>query len=408
MKSFSLLIAAAVIGIGGLFTDAPLAAQSARKLVVLSEPGTPVVASEFLLSVGPSDETANLAGIAHLAARAAVAGVRTDLDSMGVVLNVTSHKDAVSFSLISAPEDWEDATSLLLEALFEDVPRNDAVAQERQAIIAELAGRQSNPADAATRELDSAFFGTNHPWGRPTVGTAQSLGRIRPVDVIEFIEDNFAPERVIVAIVGPVDESDVRTHLLPMLGPGAPAPVEVVPFRSAERPVFRDYNSVTTWVAASFRFPESGDEEALRFVTFLAGDELSFSPTRRSIYDVSTEFNPRPGGGEIRIQLVVPPEEGEDWAERVSETMASIEEGNFHDDVFDAHLRRFRGERVVSLLTPESRAAAAARHLFVHGSFDSLVPEGEEMTPARVRAAARSLNEPTIVVLGPDLESENR
>src|SRR5690606_5184609 len=140
----------------------------------------------FLLMVGPSDEPANLAGLAHLAARSAVSAVRADFDSMGVHLNVTSHKDALSFSLIAAPDAWEDATSLLLDALFEDEPANEAVGRERQAIIAELAGRQSNPADAATRELDSAFFGVAHPWGRPTVGTAQSLARILPADVLEF------------------------------------------------------------------------------------------------------------------------------------------------------------------------------------------------------------------------------
>src|SRR5690606_38220953 len=112
-------------------------------------------------------------------------------------------------------------------------------------------------ADAATREIDSAFFGASHPWGRPTVGTAQSLGRIRPVDVAEFVEEHFLPRRALAAVVGPVEEADVRAHLASLIGSGAPAAVEVVPFRSAERPVRQAYNSITTWVAASFRFPET-------------------------------------------------------------------------------------------------------------------------------------------------------
>lgn len=404
MISGKVALAAALMTLVAPLSSASLFGQAPQRIVVLSEPGTPVVAAEFLLTVGPADETADLAGIAHLAARAAVSRLRTEFDSMGVHLNVTSHKDALSFSIISAPDDWETATSLLLEALFEEKPGSEEVARERQAIIAELAGRQSNPADAATRELDSAFFGAAHPWGRPTVGTAQSLGRIRPADVVEFLEENFEPDRAIAVVVGPVNEADVRAHLQPQLGRGAPAPVEVVPFRSAERPVFRDYNSITSWVGAGFRFPETGDEEALRFVAYLAEDALAFSPSQHSVFNISSEFFPRAGGGEIRIQVVVPPEESSEWAERIDDAIAGIEASPLPDDVFESHLRRFQGERIVNLLTPEARAYAAARHLLVHGTFTGLVPQGEEMTQARVRAAARSLNEPTVVVLGPDVE----
>jgi predicted Zn-dependent peptidase len=408
MTSIARRAVAALAVFGAAFGSVSLAAQTPQRIVVLSEPGTPVVAAEFLLTVGPADETADLAGIAHLAARSAVSSLRADFDSMGVHLNVTSHKDGLAFSVIAAPDDWEVATGRLLEALFDDEPGTEQVARERQAIIAELAGRQSNPADAATRELDSAFFGAAHPWGRPTVGTAQSLARIRPADVAEFLTENFTPGRTIAAVVGPVNEADVRSHLLPLLGSGAPAPVEIIPFRSAERPVLREYNSITTWVAASFRFPETGDEEALRFVAHLAGDALSFSPSQRSVYDVSAEMVPRAGGGEIRIQVVVPPEEGAAWAERISDAIAAIEAGPLLDDVFESHFRRFRGESVMKLLTPEARAYAAVRHLLVHGSLDSPATRDDEMTQTRVRAAARSLNDPTVVVLGPDVESDNR
>ena len=95
MRLAKLLLATTLLAIAGLSENAPLAAQSARKIVVLSEPGTPVVAAEFLLTVGPSDEDADLAGITHLAARSAVSSLRADFDSMGFHLNITSHKDVI-------------------------------------------------------------------------------------------------------------------------------------------------------------------------------------------------------------------------------------------------------------------------------------------------------------------------
>src|SRR5690606_2826744 len=129
---------------------------TAQRLAVVSEPGTPVVAVELLLTVGPADEETALAGIAHLSARTIVASLRSEMDSMGVHLNVTAHKDALSFSLIAAPDAWKPASRLLVEALFEDAPGSSVVEAERRVVIAQLAARQSNPADAATREIGRA------------------------------------------------------------------------------------------------------------------------------------------------------------------------------------------------------------------------------------------------------------
>src|SRR5690606_28947082 len=330
MKTMSLLLALAAS-----FTLASRApGQSPERIAVLSEPGTPVVAAEFLLSVGPADEEARLAGLAYLSAHTIVAPLRPAFDSLGVQLSVTGHKGALSFSLIAAPDAWEEASAILLEALFRNPPDSLSLTTERRRIVRELTGRLSNPADAATRDLDSAFFGADHPWGRPTVGTAQTLERISLAHVDTFLRVNLPPDRAFAAVAGPVEASAVRAHLVPLLGATFPAPIQMVPFESAERTVRREYNSITSWVSASFSFPETGDEEALRFVSFLAADALSFSPSQREVYNVWNEVVPRVGGGEIRIFVVVPPEEAEEWAERVIDAIDRLTSESMHEDVF--------------------------------------------------------------------------
>jgi predicted Zn-dependent peptidase len=112
---------------------------------------------------------------------------------------------------------------------------------------------------------------------------------------------------------------------------------------------------------------------------------------------------PRVGGGEIRLQVVVPPEEADDWAEQVDEAVTALETREIRADVFEAHLRQYRGRRMLELLNPEDRAGAAARELLVTGRFDGLLPDLTEMTPGRVREAARSLSQPTLMILGPSL-----
>lgn len=381
----------------------PAVAQD--RIAVLTEPGTPVVAADLLLSVGPADEGDDSAGIAYLAARTVVGPLRVALDSIGAEVSITPHKDALSFTVTAAPEVWEEATERLAAALFREPPTSAIVTRERRAIAAELRGRAANPADAATRAMDQAFFGLGHPWGRPTVGTPQSVERISFDEVDAFLRENFTPDRAFAAVAGPVDAADAIAHLRPLLGSTFPAPVELVPFRPVRAPVRREYNSITTWVSASFRFPETGDEEALRFVAYLVTDAVSFGPAQRSVYNVWSDVFPRTGAGEIRLQMVTPPDEASDWVERIGDAVERIASRTMIDDVFEAHLRRYGGERLMRLISPEDRARAASRQLFLTGRITGLSPDLSEMTQERVRRAARALESPAIVLLGPSVDN---
>ena len=378
--------------------------RAQERIAVISEPGTPIVAADILLAVGPADEPSAQAGLAYLTARSVVAQVRVSLDSIGARAGVTAHKDALTFSVSATPDVWEEAVRILLVGILRDPPVSTVVTGERASIVAELRGRTANPADAAIRALDEAFFGDDHPWGRSTVGTPETVERLTPAEVAGFLVENFTPDRAYVAVVGPVDEAEARAHLRSILGTVFPSPVAMEPYESAERVVRQDYNSVTSWVSTSYTFPETADEEALRFVAFLLADALAFSPSQRSVYNVWSEVMPRVGGGEIRIQVVVPPEEASDWAARLQAAVEDIASASMHEDVFDAHLRRYRGKRIMAMIAPEDRAHLAVRQLLVRGRLDSVIPRLDGMNQQRLRDAARSLDAPTIVVLGPILD----
>jgi hypothetical protein len=70
--------------------------------------------------------------------------------------------------------------------------------------------------------------------------------------------------------------------------------------------------------------------------------------------------------------------------------------------VFDARLRRYRGERLRALAAPEDRARELARRLLVSGEGGRLAPDLDELTRERLRRAVRSLTPPTTVFLGPE------
>ncbi|HEU4882079.1 MAG TPA: hypothetical protein VFT45_07540, partial [Longimicrobium sp.] len=138
----------------------PAAAQD--RVVVRAEPGTPVVAAEVLIAVGPADEAEGKEGITYLTARSVTAPIVPILDSLTAQLTVVQHKDAVSFTVIAAPDNWEEATRTLLVALFRDPVDSVATVRQRTATAAELEAREASPADALARQVDAAVFGESH------------------------------------------------------------------------------------------------------------------------------------------------------------------------------------------------------------------------------------------------------
>ncbi|HEX2201918.1 MAG TPA: insulinase family protein [Longimicrobium sp.] len=392
----ALVLAAAA----GTVADA-LAAQD--RILVRPEPGTPVVAVEVLVGVGPADEEADAAGIAYLTARSVVEPARAVIDSLGGRLEVEGHKDAVSFSLAIAPDAWEEAARALMVALFRDPVDSAAVARQRRALVRELEARQLSPADALAREVDRALFGPGHPWGRPTVGTPETVARISAGEVDAFLRRAFTPERSVAAVVGPVEREEARAVLEGHFGEGDLRMGEVDPPAPTDEPVRTEYDAITTWVSASWHFGGQADVEALRMLSHLALQRVSFGPSRRSVYNARADVTRYPGGGELRIDVVVPPREADAWAERLREAVSAFAGEPLPGPQFGERIRRYRGERLLELELPEARARTLARNALLGGRVDTLV-DFEGLTAERLNEAARALSAPVLVFLGPSVE----
>jgi zinc protease len=381
---------------------APAAAQ--ERVLVRAEPGTPVVAAEVLIAVGPVDEAEGKEGITYLTARAVTAPILPVLDSLAAELAVEQHKDAVSFTITAAPDNWQEAVRTLLVALFRDPVDSVATVRQRTATVAELTAREASPADALAREVDAAVFGAEHPWGRPAVGTARTVGRIAVREVDAFLRSGFTADRAIVAIVGPVDRNAGRT-VEAFMDPGPLRTSEIEAVAPADEPVRKQYEAITAWVAAVYPFAEDADEEAVRMLARLAVEQVSFGPLRPQVYDSRVDVVRHAGGGELRLQLVVPPREVEQWAERLTDAVGALARAPLDERIFTERLRRYRGERLLELETPEARARALARAALV-GTPTARLTDLDGLTRERLHAAARGLSDPVIVFLGPFVEAD--
>jgi zinc protease len=375
-------------------------AAAQERVFVRPEPGTPVVAMQVLVGVGPADEPAAQAGISYLAARSVVDPARDVLDSLGAHLDVDQQKDAIAFTLTASPDAWAEAARVLMVALFRDPVDSVSTLRQRSAIVRELQGREASPADALEREREKAVFGPDHPWGRPEVGTPASVQRIRVSQVDAFLRQNFTPERSVVAIVGPVEEDEAREVMRPHMPDGELRTDTVPPPEPADSTVRTDYNAITTWVSATWRFGPEADVEALRMLAKLAADRVSFSPSRREVYNSLAEVTQHAGGGELTLTVVVPPRDADAWADQLREAVGGYARDALSPTLFADRLRRFRGLRLMELDQPEQRAAAMARAALL-GDRTATLADFTRLSPERLQGAARDLQGPILVFLGP-------
>jgi predicted Zn-dependent peptidase len=391
----------AAFGAALLLASAAGRAAAQDRVYVRPEAGTPVVAVQVLVSVGPVDEPAAQAGISYLAARAVVEPTRATLDSLGAHLDVDQQRDAIAFTLTAAPDAWAAASRALLAALFRDPVDSAATVRQRSAIVRELQGREASPADALDRERARAVYGADHPWARPPVGTSATVGRVRVAQVDAFLRRNFTPERSVVAVVGPVDEQEALDVLRPHMPEGELVVDSVPATAPAAEPVSADYNSITTWVSATWRFGADSDVESLRMLAKLALDRVSFGPSRRSVYNSRAEVVQYAGGGELRLTVVVPPREARQWADQLRAAVGGYADDALSPALFADRLRRYRGLRLLELDLPEARAGAMARAALL-GDRGATLADFTRLSPERLQAAAKSLDAPVIVFLGPE------
>lgn len=385
-----------------LLAAASLAAQD--RVVIRTEAGTPVVAAEVLVAVGPADEPEGKQGITYLTARAVTAPVLAVLDSLAAQLEVAQHRDAVSFTVVAAPDSWQEATRTLLVALFRDGVDSAAVVRQRTAVVAELRARQASPADVLSREVAAAVFGAAHPWGRPVVGTPASVGRITVRDVDAYLREAFTADRAVVSIVGPVG-ANAASVAAAFLEPGelrAATAEAAAPQRARVR---RQYEAITAWVAAVYPFGPGADEEALEMLARLALDRVSFGLLRPQVYDAQVSVQRHRGGGELRLQLVVPPGEVEAWGRRLTDAVEAYARAPLEEPQFAERLRRYRGERLLALDAPEARARLLARRALL-GEAETALTDVDALTPERLHGAARALGRPVLVFLGPFVEDD--
>jgi zinc protease len=180
---------------------------------LVRDKSVPLITMNYAFRGGASQDAADKSGTAHFAADMLDEGAG-ELDSKAFHERMENHaielgfqvgRDYFNGSLRALNEHRDEAVDLLRLALTK--PRFDAEAIERvrEQELSVLRRDSTNPNDLASRRWWQTAF-PDHPYGRETKGTLETMARVTADDLRDYARRVFARNDLKVSIVGDVDE----------------------------------------------------------------------------------------------------------------------------------------------------------------------------------------------------------
>jgi len=231
-----------------LFAIAPGYAVEIKEIVspkgirawLVQDDFVPLISIRFSFKGGSSQDPKGKEGLANLMTGLFDEGAgdldsdtfQEKLDDVGAEMGFNADDDNITGSMRMLADKREEAIDLL--ALAVNKPRFDQapIDRIRQQVVAEIKASERNPNAIAGRKFAEALYG-DHPYGRRSDGTEESLTSITHDDLVSFHKRNFARDNLIVGVVGSITPEDLA-QLLDKVFAGLPEKAQLEPISDAK------------------------------------------------------------------------------------------------------------------------------------------------------------------------------
>ena len=174
---------------------------------------SPAVTLNASFFAGSLYEPDDLPGVAHLVSRVIDRGttrrsadvIAEELDDRGVSLHVGATRHLLILSCTCLAEDFEQMLSLLVDVARRPTFPDSELSKRRAETITAIRQDEDNPAVRAVQSFFEMLYGEDHPYGRRSKGTLQSVQRIDRDVLVDFHRRRVAPSVLSLAVVGDVE-----------------------------------------------------------------------------------------------------------------------------------------------------------------------------------------------------------
>jgi predicted Zn-dependent peptidase len=396
-------------------------------LSILSErmPDRGSISVGVWLRAGARDEPRAALGITHFLEHMMFKGTETrdaraiaaSLESLGGHLDAFTAREQVCYYGRALAEHLGDLVDVLSDLVCRSRFAPADVEKEKSVVREEIFACEDNP-DDKVNEMLAAQMWSDHPLGRPILGTVDTVDAFESDGLRAFFRRRFRPEEIIVSAAGGLDHAElcdlVARHLAPpdgeALAPsGPPPPFEPTVRHDPRSDLQQLYLALGTRTVAW----EDPQRYPLAVLNTLLGGGMSsrlFQSVREEAglaYSVYSALDVHRDTGLLTVQLGVAPERAREALALVREELAGLcERGATTDEVVAAQAQ-LRG----NLLIGQESVSNRMYHLAYEEIYGRRYTPAEEqvrrimaVTPEQVNDAARRYLDPTnfaLAALGP-------
>ncbi len=166
---------------------------------------------------GALHETDEQAGLAALAASMVRRGTRQHsfqeinrlLDDVGASLHISASADNAGFSGRALAQDLDLLLELTAEVLAEPTFPEQELQSLRGQMLTQLGVLETNTGYRASKALMKALYPARHPYGRPLLGTRETVSALTLDEIVAFHRTKYHPATLALSVVGAVPAPQV-------------------------------------------------------------------------------------------------------------------------------------------------------------------------------------------------------
>jgi len=170
---------------------------------------SPVAYCALMMSTGSRDELKNECGAAHLVehlmfketGKRKAHHILSRMENVGGELNAYTTKEDTCIHAAFLNHHYARSLELFNDIVFNHKITDKVLELEKNVVIDEIRSSKDNPPEMIFDEFDNFLF-RNHPLGRNTLGTSQSVGKISKSDIENFVARNYHPHQMVLSSVG--------------------------------------------------------------------------------------------------------------------------------------------------------------------------------------------------------------
>lgn len=123
------------------------------------------------------------------------------VDSVGGELNAFTTKEEIVVYASFPKEYVNRSLELLNDISFNSIYPEKEIEKEKDIVIDEINSYLDSPSEYIFDEFEDTLF-EGHPLGKNILGTSESVTNIKREDLMEFVQQRFIPENMVISVVG--------------------------------------------------------------------------------------------------------------------------------------------------------------------------------------------------------------